>query len=225
VNVLANDTDPDGDALTLVYVTQPSNGAATLLSSSGSVRYEPNPGFWGEDHFSYGARDQNGATASASVTVIVNVVDDGGDSGEDQNLVINGDLEAELDGWAGIWSASVALVNPALEGRYSLRASGGYGVIGELDVPIEGGGRLTLSASLGSEAANRVYAFLRIFQNGGWRYRYVTGADLAPGRVTQLRRSFDLPAGDVLKGFVLFYFPRRIQGDVLIDEVKLTREY
>ncbi|MEM1090319.1 MAG: Ig-like domain-containing protein [Pseudomonadota bacterium] len=68
IDVLGNDSDPDGDALTLVSVTAPANGTATI--SGDQVLYTPNPGFFGTDTFSYVASDASGE-ASASVTVTV----------------------------------------------------------------------------------------------------------------------------------------------------------
>jgi hypothetical protein len=70
VNVTANDTDPDGDPLTVTGVTQPSNGTASVASAS-SVRYTPNAGFHGTDGFVYTISDGRGGTASATVTVTV----------------------------------------------------------------------------------------------------------------------------------------------------------
>ncbi|MEM9532848.1 MAG: Ig-like domain-containing protein [Pseudomonadota bacterium] len=68
IDVLANDSDPDGDALTLTAVTAAANGTASL--SGGGVLYTPNPGFFGTDTFSYSASDAGGE-ASATVTVTV----------------------------------------------------------------------------------------------------------------------------------------------------------
>jgi hypothetical protein len=70
INVTANDTDPDGDPLTVTGVTQPSNGTASVASAS-SVRYTPNAGFHGTDGFVYTISDGRGGTASATVTVTV----------------------------------------------------------------------------------------------------------------------------------------------------------
>ncbi|HUP66304.1 MAG TPA: Ig-like domain-containing protein, partial [Thermoanaerobaculia bacterium] len=68
-NVLANDTDPDGDALTLVSNTSPSNGAVSC-APSGDCTYTPNAGFGGSDSFSYTISD-GALTSSATVTISV----------------------------------------------------------------------------------------------------------------------------------------------------------
>lgn len=68
--VLANDTDVEGDALSAVLVTGPSFGILTL-NADGSFLYTPNADFHGSDSFTYRASD--GAAASASVTVAIDV--------------------------------------------------------------------------------------------------------------------------------------------------------
>lgn len=75
VNVLANDDDPDGDALTVLGVAQPSRGT-TLLNADGTVTYVPASNFNGSDGFSYTIRDALGATATATVTLQVTPVND-----------------------------------------------------------------------------------------------------------------------------------------------------
>ncbi len=69
INVLANDSDPEGDALSVVSVGQPGNGSA--LISGGVVIYTADAGFSGTDTFSYTIEDTAGNQASAQVTVTV----------------------------------------------------------------------------------------------------------------------------------------------------------
>jgi hypothetical protein len=59
--VLHNDTDPQGQALTAVLVTQTTNGALSL-NPDGSFAYTPNPGVTENqnDHFEYQAQDTDG---------------------------------------------------------------------------------------------------------------------------------------------------------------------
>src|SRR5262249_54903513 len=72
INVLANDTDADHDALTLTSPGMASNGSVTI--ESGKIRYTPNAGFIGTDSFVYTISDNHGGSASATVTVAVNAV-------------------------------------------------------------------------------------------------------------------------------------------------------
>ena len=69
IDVLANDSDADSDALSVQSVTQPANGT-TSISDSGAVIYTPNAPFLGEDSFSYTLSDGID-TATAMVTVTV----------------------------------------------------------------------------------------------------------------------------------------------------------
>ncbi|MCL4862624.1 MAG: tandem-95 repeat protein, partial [Caldilineaceae bacterium] len=69
IDVLANDADPDGDALTITIATPPSNGTAVV--ESGKIVYTPSPGFVGTDSFTYIASDGKGGAATATVTVTV----------------------------------------------------------------------------------------------------------------------------------------------------------
>ncbi len=70
VNVLNNDTDANGDTLTIVTVSNPSNGTAAI--SGNAILYTPNAGFNGSDTFNYSISDGNNATNSAIVTITVN---------------------------------------------------------------------------------------------------------------------------------------------------------
>jgi outer membrane protein OmpA-like peptidoglycan-associated protein len=73
INVLGNDSDPDGTALTLQSITQPANGTAII--SGGRVSYTPRAGFSGSDSFTYTATDGTCArTANVRVTVSAPVV-------------------------------------------------------------------------------------------------------------------------------------------------------
>ncbi len=83
IDVLANDTDPDNDPLSVGSVTQPANGTAETVFSNQAVRYTPNPGFSGTDVFTYQACDPGGLCDTATVTVTVRGVDDEDDSDSD----------------------------------------------------------------------------------------------------------------------------------------------
>jgi hypothetical protein len=70
--VLANDSDPDGDALSAVLVSGPAHGALAL-TASGSFTYTPATGYHGSDSFTYNASD--GTLASPTTTVAISVTD------------------------------------------------------------------------------------------------------------------------------------------------------
>jgi len=68
--LLANDSDPDGDALTAILQTGASNGALQF-GSDGSFVYVPQAGFVGDDGFSYRATDGSLESDTASVSLQV----------------------------------------------------------------------------------------------------------------------------------------------------------
>jgi large repetitive protein len=73
--VLVNDTDPDGDPLTAVLVSGPSNGTLSL-NSDGTFTYHPSANFNGVDSFTYKAFDGVAYSDPATVTITVNPVND-----------------------------------------------------------------------------------------------------------------------------------------------------
>ncbi|TVP16016.1 Ig-like domain-containing protein [Shewanella sp. KCT] len=79
IAVLSNDSDPEGDTLTVVSVTQGSKGSVTLLAD-GSVKYTPGKRFKGSDSFSYTISDGE-LTATATVTISQSSDSTGGGTG------------------------------------------------------------------------------------------------------------------------------------------------
>jgi large repetitive protein len=74
VNVLANDTDLDGDTLTVTSNTNPAHGTVSL--SGGTFTYTPAPDYNGPDSFTYTVSDGKGGTATGTVNITVTAVDD-----------------------------------------------------------------------------------------------------------------------------------------------------
>ncbi len=71
IDVLANDSDPENDDLTVTSVTRPSNGSA-VLNSDGTITYTPNANYHGSDSFTYRARDTgnlNSDVATVALTI------------------------------------------------------------------------------------------------------------------------------------------------------------
>lgn len=70
IRVLDDDTDPDGDTLSLVSIaTAPVHGTATIVGDE--VNYQATTGYVGDDTFWYQATDNNGYTLTAKVTIDV----------------------------------------------------------------------------------------------------------------------------------------------------------
>lgn len=70
LDVLANDTDPENDLLSVDNFDQGANGTVMDLGN-GILEYAPNAGFSGSDSFSYTISDEAGLESTATVTVEV----------------------------------------------------------------------------------------------------------------------------------------------------------
>jgi uncharacterized protein (DUF2141 family) len=76
INVLANDSDPDGHALTVIDVSDPRHGTAVVAPDGQSVVYLPDTNYTGSDSFTYTiSNGQCGviSTASAGQAAVFNV--------------------------------------------------------------------------------------------------------------------------------------------------------
>ncbi len=92
--VLANDTDADGNPLTAVEVTSPTNGNLSL-NADGSFQYTPSAGFSGTDTFAYAADD--GIELSNTAVVTIRVVGPTLRTGEVTNATTDGWVTVNLD--------------------------------------------------------------------------------------------------------------------------------
>src|SRR5205085_2408124 len=70
VDVLANDSDADGDTVTLIRLATPAHGALTF-GSAGSITYTPAAGYVGADSFDYVVIDGHGGSDGATVSITV----------------------------------------------------------------------------------------------------------------------------------------------------------
>jgi hypothetical protein len=87
IPVNGNDTDPEGETLTVTDVSDPAHGTARI-NADGTVHYTPVAGFYGADTFTYVVRDTAGNTATGRVTV--NVADAAPVAGADAGAVLAG---------------------------------------------------------------------------------------------------------------------------------------
>ncbi len=125
IEVLKNDSDPDGDFLLVQSVGSPANG--TLVNGRTSVSYIPREGFVGVDRFSYIASDGNGGSATATVEVAVSTPnsaplarDDHGVTNEGEEVriaVLENDADADGD------SLRIQSVTQPAAGRVTLDGS------------------------------------------------------------------------------------------------------
>ncbi|HLB80297.1 MAG TPA: tandem-95 repeat protein, partial [Dongiaceae bacterium] len=133
IAVLGNDSDPNGDNLTVASVTQGANGSVAV-NADNTVTYTPNPNFNGTDAFTYTVSDGRGGNATAQVALTVNPVNDApiavGDSyavNEDTALNVGAALgvlanDGDVDGDP----RSAALVGGPTNGAVTLNADGSF---------------------------------------------------------------------------------------------------
>ena len=69
IEILANDSDANGDEMTVIWFSLAENGTVSLDGSV--ITYVPNPGFSGNDSFDYQIEDPEGESDIATVTVMV----------------------------------------------------------------------------------------------------------------------------------------------------------
>jgi hypothetical protein len=70
--LLANDTDADGDTLTITEITSPGTSGGKVVFAAGTITYTPPTNFIGTDFFSYTVNDGRGYQANANVKVVIN---------------------------------------------------------------------------------------------------------------------------------------------------------
>ncbi|HSV28229.1 MAG TPA: tandem-95 repeat protein, partial [Candidatus Omnitrophota bacterium] len=83
--VLANDVDPQGDALGVTrFDAASAHGGTVAVNADGSFTYRPAADFAGIDSFTYDAGDGNSGTVTATVTITVAGVNDGPVAADDR---------------------------------------------------------------------------------------------------------------------------------------------
>ena len=113
IDVLANDLDAEGQALSVTGVGTAANGSVAI-NADGTLTYTPNAGFSGSDSFTYDVSDGNGGSHSATVTVTVNPVApppsgptlfNVGDLNGSDGFVIPADDQFDISNWGNMGSA------------------------------------------------------------------------------------------------------------------------
>ncbi|MCB8819390.1 DUF4082 domain-containing protein [Microvirga rosea] len=70
-SLLANDTDPNGDTLTITGVSGADHGSVVYNAQTKTITFTPTAGYTGAAGFTYSISDGNGGTASANVSLSV----------------------------------------------------------------------------------------------------------------------------------------------------------
>ena len=97
INVIANDSDVEGDNLVIDTVTQGGNGGSTVIEADNTVTFIPAAGFLGDDTFTYTISDGNNGFATATVTVTVNAVNNAPVANNDGPVSTNEDAPITID--------------------------------------------------------------------------------------------------------------------------------
>jgi large repetitive protein len=159
VAVLTNDSDPDGDQLTITSAS--ANNGTVVINSDGSLTFTPNPNFNGVATVSYTVSDGEGGIATATLTVTVGAVNDAPTADPIPNLAnldsesasVNvGDFFQDLDGNTLTFSAAGLPpgigIDPAtgiLSGTLSANASAGAPYTVSITASDGNGGTVTQS--------------------------------------------------------------------------------
>jgi VCBS repeat-containing protein len=162
IAVLANDVDPDGNALTVLEASTPTaQGGTVIINADGTVTYMPAPNFNGSDTFTYTVSD-GALTAIGTVTVTVTPVNDAplaladayqvDTSGTFTVTAANGVLVNDQDPDGDVLSA--VLLGDANNVTVTLAADGGFTLVAE-DAFV-GTGTFTYNAYDGVVASNTV---------------------------------------------------------------------
>jgi VCBS repeat-containing protein len=124
--VLANDDDPDNDAMTAVLGAGPSHAQTFDLNEDGSFTYVPEPDFNGEDSFTYHATDGTLSSGTVTVTITVNAVNDA------PSFVSGGDVSwnAADGAFSQAWATGSA--GPANESAQTLTYTANADLLGAL---------------------------------------------------------------------------------------------
>jgi Bacterial Ig domain len=97
IPVLANDSDPNGDTLTVTAVSSAtSQGGAAVLNVDGTISYTPATGFTGNDSFTYSVSD-GVATGQGIVFITVNTLTNHQPIAVDDTATTNEDTAVPVD--------------------------------------------------------------------------------------------------------------------------------
>ena len=135
-NVLSNDTDPEGDPLSVASYDDSTiaNGSVTS-NGGGSFTYTPAAHFAGTDSFTYTVTDGNGGTSTALVTITVTPVPDPPATADDAYLTPQdttltqpapGVLANDADTSGGTLTVDTTPVVAPSSGTLSLAADGSF---------------------------------------------------------------------------------------------------
>ena len=194
-DLLANDSDQDGDDLSLVNVENPTGGTVSL--NDGQIVFSPDEEFTGLATFDYVLQDSHGATSTITVDIDISaqaIVAEGGAGSDDMrggsahDTLSGGDGSDILMGRKG----DDVLIGGAGDDTYVYRIGDGADILDETGVP-GGGGSDTLRFGTGI-SASQMEAHI---EGRDLVLRFIDDGDLqlsASGDVLRLRNWLDSDA-------------------------------
>jgi large repetitive protein len=96
-DVLANDTDVDGDNLEVTSPTPTAAHGTVTCTAAGECAYTPDPNYYGSDSFTYTVSDGHGGSDTATVNVTVTPVNDGPPVADADSLTTAEDTPGTVD--------------------------------------------------------------------------------------------------------------------------------
>ena len=203
--VLTNDSDPDGDSLSAVIVSPPTQGALTF-NPNGSFTYTPASNHIGLDSFSYQASDGLTNSTVATVTIHVTPVNHPPDprnwSGksftvyEDQTLSISAleflislrDSDGDLLSVSPVSATTHGLLNFLLDGAFTFQPQRNYNGTDSFQFRVSDGitNTAVLTALITVLPVNDAPSFTKganqlIQQNSGSQTLPLWALDISPG--------------------------------------------
>ncbi|MFC7493159.1 MULTISPECIES: Ig-like domain-containing protein [unclassified Nocardioides] len=151
IDVLANDSDADGEALAIDAVVQPGHGTVVITGGGTALTYAPATDYCGSDTFTYAVADASTATVSVTVTCVDDApvaVDDTLGLTEDDPATAAGVRANDTDVDAG--PMAVVSATPADHGEVVVTDAGG--VTYEPDADYCGADDFTYTLNGGSTA-------------------------------------------------------------------------
>jgi hypothetical protein len=181
--VMANDTDADGDTLTITGTSRPTHGTITVTGGGTGLNYDPAQFYFGTDVFTYTIGDGHGGSDTA--TVLLTVVRDA------TNPAVSGPAERFLARPVGSTTSSMRL--SWFGADVGGTGIGGYTLQGSVD------GRRFSTIALASAASTsvdrtltdgRTYRFrVRATDREGNVSAYVYGPTFKPARIQDTNSS------------------------------------
>ena len=145
-DLLANDTDPDGNPLTIIEVNGATGGAVQLLAN-GVIEFTPDANYNGPAAFTYTVSDGNGGVDTASVNLNITPVNDAPLTADDNNINI-------LEDQVAIIAATDLLANDTdPDGDDLVITSVGAAVNGAVNLLVDGDVEFTPAADYNGPAS------------------------------------------------------------------------